>query len=154
MSHRKVDVDQFDDEDAFVDENQTATDYTADSAQIQAAVTTRAAEVRSALSRSDVNGAIQRALEDPPAGRVTQNIKDQNADTVMEAIAAARSTDIPNILKGLNPQQLDTLIKYIYRGMASPEQYNSAVLLAWHEKATEIGGLGSIVRVLTDRRTV
>lgn len=29
-----------------------------------------------------------------------------------------------------------------------------SVLLSWHEKLVEIAGLGSIVRVMTDRRTV
>jgi actin related protein 2/3 complex subunit 5 len=29
-----------------------------------------------------------------------------------------------------------------------------SVLLSWHEKLVEITGLGSIVRVMTDRRTV
>ena len=29
-----------------------------------------------------------------------------------------------------------------------------SVLLSWHEKAVEIAGLGSVVRVMTDRRIV
>lgn len=54
----------------------------------------------------------------------------------MEALAAVRSSDIPNLVKGLPSRQVDTLMKYIYRGMASPELYNSAILLAWHEKVS------------------
>lgn len=52
----------------------------------------------------------------------------------MDALMAARSTDIPAVVKGMFPQQLDILMKYLYRGMAQPELYNSAVLLTWHEK--------------------
>lgn len=51
MSHRKINVDQYDDEDGFVDENQTLTGPTAASAEVEAAVNSRAAEVRNYLSR-------------------------------------------------------------------------------------------------------
>ncbi|KAF2757978.1 Arp2/3 complex 16 kDa subunit ARPC5 [Pseudovirgaria hyperparasitica] len=76
---------------------------------------------------------------------------------------------------------LDVLMKYIYKGMAQhtsvaakpaiqpqPTGFSQisgrsggegggqamSVLLSWHEKLVEIAGTGSIVRVLTDRRTV
>jgi len=77
----------------------------------------------------------------------------------------------------------DTLMKYIYKGMAasssggnkdmSPQVTGSgftqiqsrnfgeggggqvmSVLLSWHEKLTEVVGVGGIVRVMSDRRTV
>jgi actin related protein 2/3 complex subunit 5 len=50
----------------------------------------------------------------------------------MDALAAAKSTEISAIAKGLSQAQLDTLTKYIYKGMASPEKFNPAVLLNWH----------------------
>ncbi|KAJ3139192.1 Actin- protein 2/3 complex subunit 5 [Geranomyces variabilis] len=154
MAHRKVNVDQYADEDIFVDENQTAQGSTAVSAQTEAEVEARAGEVRNYLSRGDTPAAVIKALENPPAGREVTAVKDKNTATVMSALAAARSTDILSIVKSLDSKQTDVLMKYIYRGMASPELYNSAVLLAWHEKTVEVAGLGSIVRVLTDRRTV
>lgn len=78
---------------------------------------------------------------------------------------------------------LDVLMKYLYKGMSRNSQSSSAsnrslspqptgfsqiqsrgggegggqamsVLLSWHEKLVEIAGPGSIVRVMTDRRTV
>jgi len=78
---------------------------------------------------------------------------------------------------------LDVLMKYLYKGMSLSSQPSSAsgksispqttgfsqihsrgggegggqamsVLLSWHEKLVEIAGPGSIVRVMTDRRTV
>ncbi|KAF2824613.1 Arp2/3 complex 16 kDa subunit ARPC5 [Ophiobolus disseminans] len=78
-------------------------------------------------------------------------------------------------------EALDVLMKYIYKGMAqaspSSDKRNitpqvtgfsqvhargggegggqaMSVLLSWHEKLVEIAGPGSIVRVMTDRRTV
>ena len=75
------------------------------------------------------------------------------------------------------PENLDVLMKYIYKGMSqtpnralTPQatgfsQIGSrgggegggqamSVLLSWHEKLVEIAGAGSIIRVMTDRRTV
>ncbi|KAF2125670.1 Arp2/3 complex 16 kDa subunit ARPC5 [Dothidotthia symphoricarpi CBS 119687] len=79
------------------------------------------------------------------------------------------------------PEALDVLMKYIYKGMAQASPATStrnltpqttgfsqvhsrgggegggqamSVLLSWHEKLVEIAGPGSIVRVMTDRRTV
>jgi actin related protein 2/3 complex subunit 5 len=50
--------------------------------------------------------------------------------------------------------QIDLLMKYIYRGFESPSDGSSGHLLLWHEKVFEKGGLGSIVRVLTDKKKV
>ncbi|MCJ1412647.1 hypothetical protein MMC19_006744 [Ptychographa xylographoides] len=81
------------------------------------------------------------------------------------------------------PEALDVLMKYLYKGMSHSSQPTSAstrtispqatgfsqihsrgggegggqamsVLLSWHEKLVEIAGAGSIIRVMTDRRTV
>ncbi|KAF2680317.1 Arp2/3 complex 16 kDa subunit ARPC5 [Lentithecium fluviatile CBS 122367] len=78
-------------------------------------------------------------------------------------------------------EALDVLMKYIYKGMAQSNTAGTtrnitpqatgfsqihargggegggqamSVLLSWHEKLVEIAGPGSIVRVMTDRRTV
>ena len=72
----------------------------------------------------------------------------------MDTLLAAKPSDMSLMLKPLEPLELDLLFKYLYKGMASPERYNASLLLAWHEKLFELGGLGGIVRVLTDRRVV
>ncbi len=72
----------------------------------------------------------------------------------MESLQSVKSIDIPGILSNLTDPQIDILMKYLYKGLAFPEYFNSASLLSWHEKALERAGLGSIVRVLTDKRTV
>ncbi|OAK93791.1 Arp2/3 complex 16 kDa subunit ARPC5 [Phaeosphaeriaceae sp. SRC1lsM3a] len=78
-------------------------------------------------------------------------------------------------------EALDVLMKYIYKGMAQASPPSNtrnltpqatgfsqvhargggegggqamSVLLSWHEKLVEIAGPGSVVRVMTDRRTV
>jgi actin related protein 2/3 complex subunit 5 len=81
------------------------------------------------------------------------------------------------------PEVLDTLMKYLYKGMSGSSSSKGSgisptptggfsqvggrsfggaegggqmmsVLLSWHEKVVEVAGVGSVVRVMTDRRTV
>ncbi|KAJ1558360.1 hypothetical protein HK405_013853 [Cladochytrium tenue] len=120
--------------------------------QLDAAVRARAADVRNLLFRGSLAQAISTAIHDPPFGEDPQPIKDMNTGVVMEALSAAKAADMAQVVKQLSQPELDTLMKFIYRGMASPELYNSAVLLAWHEKVVEAAGLACIVRVLTDRQ--
>jgi actin related protein 2/3 complex subunit 5 len=75
-----------------------------------------------------------------------------NTSVVAECLL--RIKDIPSTLKSLDSNELHTLLKYIYKAMASPEAYSSSVLLQWHEKTIEICGVGAIVRVLTDIKSV
>ncbi|KAI8813411.1 actin-related protein 2/3 complex subunit 5 [Cladochytrium replicatum] len=149
MAFRKTNV-EFDDENAFHDDDGSALSV----ADLEANVNARGVDVRSLLQRGNIAAAVAKSVTDPPAGRAPSSLKDRNTQTVMEALQAAKSAEIPAIVKTLTSDQLDVLMKYIYRGMASPETYNSSILLTWHEKVLEVSGLGSVVRVLTDRNVV
>ena len=62
-----------------------------------------------------------------------------------------------NLVKQLSETEQDTLMKYLYAGMAAPDSAEGngcAILLNWHEKLTEVAGLGCIVRAMTDHRRV
>lgn len=73
---------------------------------------------------------------------------------MIDALSAFKTTEIINYVRESSVEDLDLIMKYVYRGMASPELFNSALLLQWHEKLYDFGGLGSIVRVMTDRKRV
>ena len=75
----------------------------------------------------------------------------------MQVLMSFRGAEkIEEAVESLNKDAVDTLMKYIYRGfeLTGSEHVNCALLLVWHEKATLKGGLGSIIRVMTDRKKV
>jgi actin related protein 2/3 complex subunit 5 len=108
--------------------------------------------------------------------------QDRSADLVVSILVAVKEADIKGILDGLNDDQVDLLMKYIYRGMALAENrcvrfllhlfsspivqprsldshanplfLSSAALLKWHGAVVDKAGIGSIVRVLAERKSV
>jgi len=120
--------------------------------QLKSEVQAREKEVTRLLNGGKPLDALPVCLENPPSHSKEASIKDQNAQTVLNVIAAIKEKDIEPAVNALNADQLDVLMKYIYRGLSSGEQ--SAALLKWHESVLKKSGLGSIVRALTERKTV
>uniref|UniRef100_A0A7S1XSX2 Actin-related protein 2/3 complex subunit 5 n=1 Tax=Phaeomonas parva TaxID=124430 RepID=A0A7S1XSX2_9STRA len=118
----------------------------ADDALMQA-VEARKAEV----SRMTGASAVMRAIEDPPFATRNQAAKDANAAVVLGALATVSDTAIPGVVDGLSEAQVDILTKYVYKGLESGE--NAGSLFKWHAKLAAKGGLGTIVRAMTDRKT-
>ncbi|KAI9219556.1 actin-related protein 2/3 complex subunit 5 [Blastocladiella britannica] len=161
MSHRKLDIDalHLDDDDDQLEALAAQVDLPA----LQSAAQARASDVANALSRGDTAGAIRAALagehpygaaSGPTADPKLGAIKDQSTKPVVDALSAARAADIPALVAALSPADLDLLLKYVYRGMASPVGVNCAALLAWHEKITEVAGVGAVLRVIGDGRAI
>ncbi|KAG0083676.1 hypothetical protein BGZ92_010563 [Podila epicladia] len=155
MSFRKIDIDALE-EDAF---NQDELDFQEIGEclprhEVEAQVNSRAQDVRSLLQRGNTSAALSKALENPPYGKDLDAAKARNIQTVMDVLSSIKLIEAPQMVKALTPEEQDVLMKYLYAGMAAPEQNNSGTLLVWHEKLTEVAGQGCIVRVITDRRTV
>jgi len=141
-------------------------------------------QIRQLVRAGDTEGALTGALENVPYGgdagtkdahlatvvEILQSIKQTDMTPMLGRIyESAGGTEL-----------LDALMKYLYKGMSqtstmplramTPQstgfsQIHSrgggegggqamSVLLSWHEKLVEIAGLGSIIRVMTDRRVV
>nr|XP_025733400.1 actin-related protein 2/3 complex subunit 5 isoform X3 [Callorhinus ursinus] len=79
---------------------------------------------------------------------------DRAGSIVLKVLISFKANDIEKAVQSLDKNGVDLLMKYIYKGFESPSDNSSAVLLQWHEKALAAGGVGSIVRVLTARKTV
>lgn len=140
---RKVDVDE-------LDENQFQDEQGEDSAESGP----NESEVNNLILQKNNKEALKAALRCPPLASKNQATKDKAFNLVMRVLQAFKTNEIDGGIKMLEKNEIDTLMKYIYRGFGQPSETASACLLAWHEKAVAAGGIGSIVRVLTDRKTV
>lgn len=83
-----------------------------------------------------------------------EQAKDMALNLVLKVLLSVNKAQMDQIITSLDKTQLDVLMKYIYRGFERPSEGSSAILLIWHEKVYNAGGVGCIVRVLTDRKRV
>ncbi|KAJ3805846.1 arp2/3 complex 16 kDa subunit [Lentinula lateritia] len=154
VAFRKIDIDVYD-EDALQDSELYEAD-SRDPAQVLGDARARQASVRSLLTKNDIAGALTAILENAPYGPNVEDAKTMSLQSLLTVLNSTKSTEIPAVIKSLSVDSQDTLMKYLYKGMAMSgwADSNASVLLSWHEKLTEIAGTGCIVRTMTDRRTV
>uniref|UniRef100_A0A8B9KTC0 Actin-related protein 2/3 complex subunit 5 n=1 Tax=Astyanax mexicanus TaxID=7994 RepID=A0A8B9KTC0_ASTMX len=136
---RRVEVDGLEENSRFVEEQDEA-------AELQGPDT---AEVD-----RDMMSAFHVALRNPPINSKNPAIKEKAQAVVLRVLTSFKSSDIEPAVKSIDRNGIDLLMKYIYKGFEKPCENSSAILLQWHEKAFAVGGLGSIVRVMTSRKTV
>jgi actin related protein 2/3 complex subunit 5 len=142
---RKIDVDQFS-EDLFKDEDQT--EATSPSNGIDEK------EVSNLINSGKQSEALKLLLSSAPINTKNQMAKDKAFNTVLQLLLNIKVSEIDKVIDSLPFDQIDVLMKYIYRGFETPNEGSSAHLLIWHEKTYNKGGVGAIVRVLTDKKKV
>ncbi len=66
------------------------------------------------------------------------SLKEITLSTLLTILNSTKSAEIALVIKSLPPDAQDTLMKYIYKGMAMPGwgDISGSVLLGWHEKAS------------------
>eukprot|EP01103_Thecamoeba_quadrilineata_P003484 TRINITY_DN13252_c0_g1_i1.p1 TRINITY_DN13252_c0_g1~~TRINITY_DN13252_c0_g1_i1.p1 ORF type:complete len:137 (+),score=36.46 TRINITY_DN13252_c0_g1_i1:32-412(+) len=111
----------------------------------------RAEEVQKLVSQGKLKEALLESLRSPPVGAKDQSIKDDNSKTVVNVLAAVKETDIEKTISDLSSDQQDNIMKFVYKGFEFGDQ--STILLKWHEVLLKNGGLGVIIRSLSDRKT-
>ncbi|KAL9826729.1 LOW QUALITY PROTEIN: actin-related protein 2/3 complex subunit 5-like protein [Geothlypis trichas] len=139
---RRLDIDQYD-ENRFVEEPEEA-----------AAAEPDASPEVEALLRQEALRAFHTAIRSSPGNTRNQAMKEQAQGTMLKVLTSFKSSEIEQAVNSLDRNGVDLLMKYIYKGFEKPTENSSAILLQWHEKALAVGGLGSIIRVLTARKTV
>ena len=69
-----------------------------------------------------------------------------------KVLTSFKSSEVESAVATLGPEEVDLLMKYIYKAMeVSNEGQTCAQLLAWHSHAFNRCGHGGIMRVFCDR---
>jgi len=121
-------------------------------AQLMAEITTRDKEVTSFLAKKQKAQALQICLQNPPLNAKSLDVKEANAAVVEKVLATIQESEIGGLIDTLDLDACDTLMKYVYRCMGKAS--NCAIMLKIHSSLSEKAGMGSIVRALTERKTV
>jgi len=144
---RKLRVELYDGEEKYVDPAVEA------DAGAAASVSSKEQKCRELVNTQSAPDALKVALDSPPIGQ-PEEVRDRAYKVVMEVLSAIKSSEITKVVGTLSAEEQDVLMKYVYRGMAGAEEGLSASLLLWHGAIVAKSGLGSIVRVLSDRKSV
>ncbi|KAJ2724729.1 arp2/3 complex subunit [Coemansia sp. Benny D115] len=153
MSHRKLAIDGYDADREQLSQQMNYLN-TKSTSEIASLVDQKASLARQAITRGSITEALQKALSEPPYGYGLEPAQAANALLVNEILLATRAQDQSSVIGSLGEDERDVLLKYIYHGLGRPAEFNCGVLLSWHEKIVEANGLGSIVRVMSDRKTL
>ncbi|VDK37949.1 unnamed protein product [Taenia asiatica] len=78
--------------------------------------------------------AVRTVLDNAPVNSKDVRLKEAVAALVLRGMSSIRSNQIDAFVGGLNQEQLDILMKYIYRGFDKPADITYPALLTWHEK--------------------
>ncbi|GAA5930958.1 Arc15p [Sporobolomyces koalae] len=155
---RKINIDQYDED--RVDASSLYVPDPRPSSQVLSDTQSKDRQVRQLLQSGDVQNALKQCLKDgewPYGEDSDRDLKQAKAialSLVLSVINSSRSTDIPNLVSTLSPSEQVTLMKYLYKAMENLGDSSGNAVLGWHEKLTEVAGIGCIVRVMTDRRRV
>merc|ERR1711974_169391 len=141
---RKIDVDQFNEDNFKEDDVPNETSFGK----------VNESEIAGLLSKGNASEALKLLLSSAPIGSKNQADKDAAFRLVFRVLTSVKQNQVEGIVKTLDNDHKDLLMKYIYRGFENPSDNSSAQLLFWHEKVFDEADVGAIVRVLTDRKRV
>jgi len=141
---RKIDVDQFNEDNFKDDDTQENVGFAG----------VNESDITNLLSKGNAAEALKTLLSSAPVGSKNQADKDAAFQLVLRVLMSVKQNQVDSVVKKLDNDQKDLLMKYIYRGFETPTDNSSAHLLFWHEKVFDDADVGSIVRVLTDRKRV
>jgi actin related protein 2/3 complex subunit 5 len=150
VNWRKIDIDALDPDRATNREELAPPSAPVSVEDIQS----RGTQARALMSKGDYAGSLSLALSNPPYGGSNES-KDLQLKIVLDILTAVRSSDVTPLIERLSTEEQNVLVKYLYKGMASPlgqSHGNGGVLLSWFEKTVDIAGQGPIIRYISDRR--
>ncbi|XP_019761391.1 actin-related protein 2/3 complex subunit 5-C-like [Dendroctonus ponderosae] len=111
-------------------------------------------DVKILLQKGKLIDALKLVLTKAPLGTKNQQIKENALNLTLSVLLSIKPSQIEEAVSSLDMDLLDVLMKYVYKGFENPSEGSSGHLLVWHEKVYNVGGVGCIVRVLSDNRRV
>lgn len=111
-------------------------------------------EVNQLLIKKEKIKALKISLQSPPITTKSAEIKSANSDIIEKVLIALAESEIAATVGGLDEDESDILMKYIYKILGKDKATNCAIILKIHGVLTEKAGMGCIVRSLCDRKTV
>lgn len=140
---RHIDVDQFDDT-LFQDEELAPGDDRGPDEQAVIAI----------LHDGRYVDALKQVLDQAPLQCRRQQTRDAALTLVLRVLTTFRSSDVAAAVSALSGDQLDLLMKYLYRCFPAASDGSHAILLTWFDRVFQSGGNGCVMRALTDRRVI
>jgi len=140
---RRIDVDKYSEDNYKEDvENETITEGPSEK------------EVMSFITQNKLLDGLKYILANSPLGNKNPAVRDAALTLALRVMLSFKTSQIEEAVKQLDYEQRDILMKYIYRGFEVPNEKSSAQLLVWHDRVFNHSGVGSVVRVLTDKKKV
>lgn len=69
---------------------------------------------------------------------------------MLDVLTRFRAGDVEKAVNALSTDELDILMKYVYRGFAYPTENSCGILLVWHEKVGALVGTTWNLTLLLD----
>ena len=92
--------------------------------------------------------------EDAKAKLFTE-AKDVAAKNVIDTVVAIEKGKLKAAIAGLNDEERDTLMKFVYRGFSEPErEKEDMTLLNIHDEICKVSNLGPVIRSIHTRLEV
>ena len=138
---RRIDVDQYDEE-KFKDDQVEQDERGPDEQEVS----------QHLMSGNNVQ-ALKVCLQNAPYRSKDQSVKEKSTLLAVRVLSSMKTSEIAGAIQSLSVEDLDTLMKYIYKGFSlGLDGQQCGCLLSWHEKVAAKGGMGCIIRVLSDRK--
>lgn len=143
---RRIDVDQYDPENQYEQDDLPDLKPNVTIADIN----NLTQAIRGLIQRQEVVSGIMTLVEYAPYG-AADDVREAFLKSVFELLTSAKLSDIPGVVKGLDLDTVDVVVKFVYSLMAKEWSLKqSGLLLVWLDKITESVGEGPIIRYLSD----
>merc|ERR1712215_278213 len=109
-------------------------------------------QINSLLNANKNVEALKVFLAGSPLTRKDPDAKVASLYLAVRILMSIKVSQIEQAVSELDIDSMDVLMKFIYKAFEVPRDGSSGRLLIWHEKIFDVTGVGSVVRVLTDKK--